>query len=228
LAVECNRTLEPAVKIVVTPFRTTGRGSYFLRLGLDSYIQDPNELRCLSYSQRRLTVHVGYAQPEPVAGAIGCLLSQLLVENHGLLLHGAFLLHDGCAHVFVGRPGAGKSTIVRNASGVQAVHEEKVAVRHRRGRWWAYGVPLLDNQGRTGKNQAAPLAGLYLIEKSDCLERSPVGKKEALLQMPFHIVLPLNDTGSRREAFENLFSLIDGISLWRLRFRRDSDVSSVI
>jgi hypothetical protein len=228
MAVECGRVLVPAVINVVKPFRITGRGNYFLRLGVDSYIQDPNELRCVSSSRHRLTVHVGNAKPEPVAGAIGCLLSQLLIENNGLLLHGAFLLHDGFAHVFVGKPGAGKSTIVRNAPGLHVVHEEKVAVRLRRGKWWAYGVPLLDNGGNTGKNAVAPLAALYLIEKSDSLQKSPVGRRGALLQMPFHVVLPLNDTESRRKAFENLFSLVDGVSLWRLRFRKDSDVSSVI
>jgi ABC-type phosphate/phosphonate transport system ATPase subunit len=173
-------------------------------------------------------VYVGNNKPAPVAGAIGCLLSQLLVENGGLLLHGAFLLHNGLAHVFLGKPGAGKSTIVRNVSGIQAVHEEKVAVRHRRGKWWAYGVPLLDNQGKTGKNVSAPLTSLYLIEKSDSLRRYPLGRREALLEMPFHVVLPMSDTESRRTAFENLFSLVDGVSLWRLRFRRDSDVSKVV
>lgn len=228
MAVECDHELAPSAKMVVKPFRTERAASYFLRLGLDSHIQDPNELRCVSINKRRLVVYVGNTKPAPVAGAIGCLLSQLLVENGGLLLHGAFLLHNGLAHVFLGKPGAGKSTIVHNVSGVQPVHEEKVAVRRRRGKWWAHGVPLLDNKGKTGKNVSAPLAALYLIEKSNSLRRDPLEKREVLFEMPYHVVLPMNDTESRRMAFENLFSLANSVSLWRLRFRRDSDVSKVI
>jgi hypothetical protein len=197
-------------------------------LDVDPDLLNPDDLDCKLWGNRRIEINVGVSKKEPIAAAIGCLIVRSLEFNEGLLLHGACLLQGGAAHVFVGKPGAGKSTIAKNASGLQCVHEEKVAVRRRKDRWWAYGVPVLDNRGKTGKNIMAPLAGIYLIEKGRELRKSTVGQKEALLALPSHVVHPIHDPVARRQLFVSLFLLVKQVPVEHLFFSKNSNVAEVI
>jgi hypothetical protein len=131
-------------------------------------------------------------------------------------------------HVFAGERGAGKSTIARNAAGLQCLHEEKVAVRRKNGRWWAYGVPVLDNSGATGTNAVAPLVGIYLIEKGPVLQKEAVERKRALYALPPHVVLPIRDPVARGKLAETLFLLVDEVPVERLLFCKNSNVAEVI
>jgi hypothetical protein len=156
------------------------------------------------------------------------LIVRALEDNQGLLLHGAGLVQNGAVHLFAGEQGAGKSTIARNAPGMQCLHEEKVAVRRRDGRWWAYGVPVLDNSGATGTNTVLPLAGIYLIEKGSVLRVISMKRKQAVLALPPHVVLPIHDPVARGNLAETIFSLVDDVPVERLEFCRDSNVAGVI
>ena len=213
---------------VVRPFRSSQPARYTLQLDLDPDHLRPDDLDCKLWGDRRLEITVGIPKKEPVAAAIGCLIVRALEDHDGLLLHGAGLLRGGAAHVFAGERGGGKSTIARNAPGLQCMHEEKVAVRRREGRWWAYGVPVLDNSGDTGTNGMAPLACVYLIEKGPVLRKCSIGRKEALMALPPHVVLPIHDPIARGNMFENLFQLVEQVPVERLIFRKDSNVAEVI
>jgi hypothetical protein len=218
------------VSAIVGPFASSGPqpARYTLGLDVDPALDRPDDLDCQLWGGSRLEISVGRVKKEPVAAAIGCLIVRALEDNHGLLLHGAGLLRGGAGHVFVGERGAGKSTIARNAAGLQCLHEEKVAVRRRDGRWWAYGVPVLDNSGATGTNVVAPLAGIYLIEKGPLLQRVTVERKRAVHALPPHVVLPIHDPVARGKLAETLLLLVDEVPVERLVFRKYSNVAEVI
>ena len=230
LAVQCGENLKRVVSAIVGPFASSGPqpARYTLGLDVDPALERPDDLDCRLWGGSRLEITVGRAKKEPVAAAIGCLIVRALEDNSGLLLHGAGLLRVGSVHVFVGERGAGKSTIARNAAGLECLHEEKVAVRRRGGRWWAYGVPVLDNSGATGINAVAPLAGIYLIEKGSVLRKEPVKKKRALHDLPPNVVLPIRDPVARGKLAETLFLLADEVPVERLVFCRNSNVAEVI
>lgn len=215
---------------IVGPFASSVQqpARYTLRLDVDPVLERPDDLDCKLWGGSRLEITVGRPKKEPVAAAIGCLVVRALEDNHGLLLHGAGLLRDGVVHVFVGVRGAGKSTIARNAAGLQCLHEEKVAVLRKNGRWWAYGVPVLDNSGATGSNMVAPLAGIYLIEKGPVLRVDSIGRKQAILSLPPHVVLPIRDPVARGNLAETLFRLVEEVPVERLVFCVDSNVAEVI
>jgi serine kinase of HPr protein (carbohydrate metabolism regulator) len=153
---------------------------------------------------------------------------KVLSHDRGLLLHASCLTRDNKAYLFLGRSGAGKSTLAQNALGFECVHDDNVAVRRRRGRWWAYGVPTLDNSGRPGLNVAAEIGGLYLIEKSGKLQKDRLSQTAALREMPEHVIIPVKDPATEKNTFETLFSLLAEVDIWRLRFHRDADVGAVV
>jgi energy-coupling factor transporter ATP-binding protein EcfA2 len=160
--------------------------------------------------------------------ALAHSIVKVLSHDRGLLLHAACLIRDQKAYLFLGRSGAGKSTLVRHAPGLKYVHDDNVAVRRRRGCWWAYGVPTLDNSGRPGLNVAAKIGGLYLIEKSNTLRKEPSSRISALREMPEHVIMPVEDSATGKNVFDTLLSLVAEVEIWRLQFRRDSDVGPVL
>jgi energy-coupling factor transporter ATP-binding protein EcfA2 len=185
-------------------------------------------LEVLEWSTREVTIRLPFAAPRGISAALAHSIVKVLSNNQGLLLHAACLIRDEKAYLFLGRSGAGKTTIARHASGFEYVHDDNVAVRRRHGRWWAYGVPTLDNSGRPGLNVAAMIGGLYLIEKSGWLRKRALRRVAALRAMPGHVIMPVNDPLTRKNVFDTLLSLLAEVDIWRLQFRRDSDVGTVI
>jgi len=87
---------------------------------------------------------------------------------------------------------------------------------------------MLDNSGRPGLNTAAPIGGLYLIEKSGRLQKKPASRIAAIREMPEHVIVPVDDPATGKNVFDTLLSLLSEVDVWRLRFRKDSDVGAVI
>jgi energy-coupling factor transporter ATP-binding protein EcfA2 len=96
------------------------------------------------------------------------LLSSLLNESGGALVHACGLAVDGKAHIFIGRSGAGKSTLARLASGagVEVISDEIVPLRRERGRFFVYGSPFWGEMRPAGRPLKIPLAGICALRKS--------------------------------------------------------------
>jgi hypothetical protein len=165
---------------------------------------------------------------EIVSAAMGLLLVVALSKNQGLLLHGSCFKHNGLAYLFLGRSGAGKSTIARRALGVTVVHDDRIAVRKIKDRWWAFGLPLCDNDKNTGRNIEAPLAGVYLIHKSNRLAVSHLGVKNSLQSMAQNVVLPVKDKHIVRDILQTLITFVSENRCYKLRFKRDSNVVNLV
>ena len=186
------------------------------------------QLEVLRWSKGGITIKLPGTDPRGVSAALAYSIVKLLSHDRGLLLHASGLVRDKKAYLFLGRSGAGKSTLAKHALGVEYVHDDNMAVRRRRGRWWAYGVPTLDNSGRPGQNVAAEIGGLHLIEKSGRLRKDPLSQAAALREIPEHVIMPVKDPATGKNTFETLFSLLGEVDIWRLRFRRDTDVGTVV
>jgi len=187
-----------------------------------------SQLEVLRWSKGKIKIRLPGTDPRGVSAAMAYSIVKVLSHDRGLLLHASCLVRDKKAYLFLGRSGAGKSTLARHARGFEYVHDDNVAVRSGRGRWWAYGVPTLDNSGRPGLNVAAEIGGLCLIEKSGGLRKNPLSRIAALREIPEHVIIPVKDPATEKNTFETLFSLLAEVNIWRLRFRRDSDVGAVI
>ena len=112
------------------------------------------------------------------------LLSWKLLGYQGFLLHAATIIRSGKAYIFMGRSGAGKSTVASLSPEGTVLTDEISLLRRENGLWRAYGTPFWGEFRAAGSNTSAPVAGIFRLLQSteNRAERlRPVAMLRALL-----------------------------------------------
>jgi hypothetical protein len=169
---------------------------------------------------------------EPLDEVVGVFENffRLIVDyrlNHvgGALLHSASLVRDSRAYLFLGRSGAGKSTISRisQEAGAEVLSDDMNALVLEQGRATVEKLPFAGNLGQTGRRRGGvSLAGLYRLEPAEAHALEPFPEPEALALLlscaPF-----LNADPHRTDRLmENLAALAQSCDVKKLAFRRDA------
>ena len=242
-SVEYPRRFEQVVRYVLAPFerRLGGSGSMggVLRLsqmkGEQSKTQVVLEgvpaetkglLGLVELSKEGISLALRDGAPWEVSAAVGLLLLNAFSMQGGLLLHAAMLLDDHGAHLLLGPSGAGKSTAASLASGMECVHDDKVAVRRIQGRWMAFGSPLLANGGKPGLNREAPLLSLNLVEKSLQTKRIRLRSDAGVASLAGNVTIPPQVDG--RNIVQTLMDVALEIPTYRLLFSKQSRVDELL
>jgi len=93
------------------------------------------------------------------------LMMNLLSLSRGALLHACGVSDKGRGLLFVGKSGAGKSTMAelwRDEEGATILSDDRVIVREQEGRFWAYGTPWHGDAGFCSP-QSVPLDAMFVI-----------------------------------------------------------------
>lgn len=152
------------------------------------------------------------------------LTAYRLLEQGGVLVHGAAVAAAGRSLLALGRSGAGKTTFARLAlaRGAEVLSDDLNALRRAAGGTVVEKLPFTGDLGDSASpSDALPLAALLRLEKSPEDELVPLGRAEAigllLACSPFVNVDP-----HRREALlANLAALLPAAGdppAWALRF----------
>jgi len=154
------------------------------------------------------------------------LVAYRLLERGGAVLHCAAISDRGGARLFLGRSGAGKSTVSRLAlaRGLTVLSDDLNALFPGGGEARPPFVEKLPFTGDYGDSRspspAAPLAGLYRLAKSEADSLQPLSRAAAaaclLACSPF-----VNADAHRRERLlANLLALLPAgpVAAWELRF----------
>lgn len=124
------------------------------------------------------------------------LFSNLLARGKGVELHACGLIDpQGMGHLFVGRSGAGKTTMAglwKDVPGVTILSDDRIIIRKMDGKMWMYGTPW---HGEGGMSCAArnPLMRIYFLQKGMNNELLPMGRAKAATSLipcsfpPFYI-----------------------------------------
>jgi hypothetical protein len=202
-----------------------GKGS------LDSLEGNP-----FTYDLDGATVHLGedHAQFDRVSheysldSLIRILLSKLLLDRSGFLLHAASVLVEGCAHVFTGRSGAGKSTVASLSPAGSVLTDEISLLRRVETRWQAFGTPFWGEFRAGDMNCSAPISGIYsLIQaKQDRLER--ISPREALRVLLPNVLFFSSQKQDNEQLLRILTDIVEAIPVYQLYFRRHADFWKVI
>lgn len=103
----------------------------------------------------------------PVSSPFGELALMSLISPRGLYVHASAALGPNGVDVFLGKSGAGKTTLagIARASGAAILSDDRTVLRVEDGRLFAYGTPF-HGTGRHWSCQSGPVRGLYFLEQS--------------------------------------------------------------
>lgn len=161
--------------------------------------------------------------------ALAYPLDDLLFQHHlahrgELVVHGAGLLVDGRAIVLAGASGAGKTTSVRlwrrHERGATVLSDDRVVLRIRRGRWWAFGTPW-HGEGRFQAPGGAPLGGLFFLRQAALSALRPLEAPDACARLCALTFPPRWDRQAMGRVLEAAARLVEQVPSWELRFRAD-------
>jgi hypothetical protein len=118
------------------------------------------------------------------------LMIHLLARGRGVLLHAFGIREGGGGTLFAGVSGAGKSTLAtlwEGQEGVPLLSDDRVVVRQRDDRFWAYGTPWCGD-ARAASPGGAPLERIFIIRQGSAnraVRLRPMDAASALLVRSF-------------------------------------------
>jgi len=149
------------------------------------------------------------------------IVAYRLLAQGGMVLHSAGLAQDDKAWLFIGRSGAGKSTISRlgEKAGLTILSDDMNAIVLRNGVYMTEQLPFAGEHGQTALTKGKfPVQAVYYLQKSsqNRLEETPAAKRLAELM----VCSPFINTDPYRYAdlARNLSVLRNRISGGKLEF----------
>jgi len=152
--------------------------------------------------------------------------SQLLALSQGLLLHGAGIVRNNGAYLFLAVSGGGKSTVARISRRYRALSDDIVAVRKIKGKFLAFATPWKQGACACLKSRdSAPVKAVFFLKKSRKASFRPLRPEKALsrilstqLHFLFYTERPLVD-----KLFVTCADLMRSIPAYEMEFRKDKD-----
>ncbi|MGH9593821.1 MAG: hypothetical protein ACRD5L_12075, partial [Bryobacteraceae bacterium] len=156
------------------------------------------------------------------------LLSVMLLDRKGFLLHAASVTRNGKAFIFPGRSGAGKSTVASLAPSGSVLTDEISLLSLAAGAWRAHGTPFWGEFRAAGANVSAPVHGVYFLVQApeNRIERMSPG--EGLRALLPKVLFFSADRLQTEKLLEILTEAVAGIPFHRLYFRRDPSFWEVL
>ena len=161
--------------------------------------------------------------------AVRIAYSLAAVLRKGLLVHSAGVLgRGGCAFLFPGRSGAGKTTLARVSKPVRTVFSDEMTLILPAGDGFtAGGTPFWGELGE-GSGITAPLVGIYFIEQAPEPAVRPLQFKETARRLLGNVLFFGVDGPLVKKAFENALEVAGSVPGYELSFAPDTAFWEVI
>jgi len=181
------------------------------------------------FSEGRLHCHDASwlkASPEAVLlNPIHYPLDQILVMLHlarqeGIILHAAGAVFKERGYLFLGKSGAGKSTmagLLAAEARITLLSDDRVIVHRVNGRWMAYGTPWPGDAG-IAANIGVPLEGVFFLNKATATAAEALAAGEALVKLLPVASIPLFDRILADAVLSSCESLATEVPMADLRF----------
>lgn len=150
------------------------------------------------------------------------ILTLLLPESDGLLLHAAAAQAGGRVIAFAGVSGAGKSTISRllgTSAGIERLTDDRTVLRLAPGAVRAYGTPWAGEE-EIGFAGGDPLKALAFLEKGDRLEIEQLASEKGLERLLPVVSIHWFDRDRSQRTLDLCSRLLHQVPVYRLRFPR--------
>lgn len=205
---------------------------------LTSSLSDRQKIRQISFisaDHRTMTIHNGEALTQAYeAGGLTALtmaptdqvfLARLLARRRGCFLHSDGVKMDGKGYLFVGRSGAGKSTIACQLQNhAEILCDDRMIVR----KWptgyqihgnWSHGtMPIVSAA-------SAPLIGLFFLEQAGENRIIPMeNRQDSLIRLLSCLIRPLTDRSWWDKTLDLLDDLTTTAPCYRLQFDKSGEI----
>jgi hypothetical protein len=154
-----------------------------------------------------------------------------LAATGGALLHSAGVLDEGGAHLFLGRSGAGKTTVstLSAQSGRQVLSDDLNAVCWERDRPVVYQMPFSGDFGQAERVPGAfPLTAIHRLEKGSPERLRAASPAEAFGSLAACATAVGRDPYRSALVMETLERLASAVPVSTLTFARDGDPWSIL
>jgi hypothetical protein len=148
----------------------------------------------------------------------------MLAECGGVILHSAVAVRDGLSWVFIGRSGAGKTTLSElcHSNGWKILNDDRTMVFPRDRQYCAAGTPW-HGSGRFAEALERPLGGVFVIEKAARNHVESMSAEEIKYALLDVAAIPWFDDAWAQGALDAADSLMKKVPFYRFSFRRDQD-----
>jgi hypothetical protein len=151
------------------------------------------------------------------------LWSSLLTLHRGVMVHASGVDLGRGGVLFVGEAGAGKTTMAtlwESHAGARVLHDDRIVVREKDGRFWAYPAPKLAKFGPTS-SRGVPLERVFFIGHGETNAVSARGPSSAVTGLFAESFVPGYDPRAIGLALQFLDDLVASVPCDDLRFLPD-------
>jgi len=161
-------------------------------------------------------------------------LDELLFQHHlarhgGMEVHGCGIGWRGKALLFCGVSGAGKTTTAglwHRRRGTEVLSDDRVIVRLRGGRPWAYGTPW-HGSGRFASARGRPLEGIFFLARGRP-SAAPMDAVAAAAELFARSFPPPWEAPAVGRVLDLCARVAGRVPAWRLRFRPDASAVATV
>lgn len=112
------------------------------------------------------------------------IIISLLTKKKILFLHASAAIASGKCDVFLGKPGAGKSTIIKLLkSRYKPFADDSIFLYKKNNVYYCHQTPFYEKNFINKRNISYPLGNIYILNKSSLYKISKIEKKEHLLDL---------------------------------------------
>ncbi|MEK7543650.1 MAG: hypothetical protein AAB557_02185 [Patescibacteria group bacterium] len=146
----------------------------------------------------------------------------VLKKHGGLILHGSALVHNNLGYVFVGPPGAGKSTMRKLFSDYTCLGDDTAIVRKVGKRYYMFGSPFYQKTNIAYSNVKIPLRGVYILKQATITKLVHLSYAESLSQILANTFMSTVNSLSdeRTKTISLVMHMIDEIPIVMLNFEK--------
>ena len=163
----------------------------------------------------------------PLAYPMGELfIMNVLGKGMGVMVHAAGIAYQGKGYLFLGRSGAGKTTIANlwhQQPDALVLNDDKVIIRIEKDGYRIYGTPW-HGEGGLASPQDVPLKHIFLLEQAKSNHLSTLSTTESILKLMNTSFLPLWNKDKIDFTLSLFNKLIQNVSTHNLGFLPDSTI----
>ena len=153
--------------------------------------------------------------------------SLLVFRAGGILLHGAGIIRNGKACIFLGHSGSGKTTVARLSPNDQVLNDDLVVIMPHQFQegcnlgWTVYGTPFWNPDQVTPSQGEAQLYGMYLLEKDRRVYLDRLERGYAVAEIVSNVPVITLEPEANLRLLERVSLLVEVIPVYQLHFLPD-------